>query len=251
MEKSYLWRRHNAYQKELAHQNPYTTDLAGANRKKHTVIVKIKERINFAERKLDGFLDSPSKEDQLREFALEYRRSIESTTTQGEDHFEDFMENKLIELYGQKESEAIFHSHHPEWSGKDPNPKALKATLDSYRIADLSSHPLSIVSKIFLEERRRDLKTSTWKRKGNHVNDFIKWSGNKDIAKVSKKEAGGFVNYVISNQNPANATLSNIDSDIGSLFSWAESRGYIQQSPFYNLKLPKVKKECPKQKTME
>ena len=128
MDKSYLWRRHNAYwvrirvpdrvkdligKSELS-KNLYTTDLAEANRKKHTVIAELKERIHFAERKLDGTLGSLSKEDKLREFALEYRRSIESTTTQGEDHFEDFIENKLIELYGQKESEAIFHSHHPK-----------------------------------------------------------------------------------------------------------------------------------------
>ena len=33
-------------------------------------------------------------------------------------------------------------------------------------------------------------------------------------------------------------------SDIGSLFRWAEARGYIERNPFYNLQLPKSKKNA-------
>ena len=47
---------------------------------------------------------------------------------------------------------------------------------------------------------------------------------------------------MIQSKNLASNTLSNITSDVGSLFRWAEARGYIDQNPFYNLQLPKSKK---------
>ena len=41
--------------------------------------------------------------------------------------------------------------------------------------------------------------------------------------------------------NPAPATLRNIVFDIGSLFTWAEGRGYINTNPFQKLNLPNNK----------
>ena len=42
--------------------------------------------------------------------------------------------------------------------------------------------------------------------------------------------------------------MSNITSDIGSLFRWAEARGFIERNPFYNLQLPKSKKNVQKRR---
>ena len=42
-------------------------------------------------------------------------------------------------------------------------------------------------------------------------------------------------------KNPAPATLRNIVFDIGSLFTWAHGRGYINNNPFQKLNLPNNK----------
>jgi len=91
MEKSYLYRRHNVYWvrvrvpdkvrnivgKTQLSKNLSTTDLSEANRKKHIVIAEFKQRIHLAEKKIDGTFASLSKEDQIRELALEFRPSSE------------------------------------------------------------------------------------------------------------------------------------------------------------------------------
>ena len=72
--------------------------------------------------------------------------------------FQSTLENKELELYGEEEFDAIFNSHHPNWKGKDPNPKVVKATQDAYRIIDPNYVPLLIVAKTFLSEKIKDLK---------------------------------------------------------------------------------------------
>jgi len=118
MEKSYLYRRHNVYWvrvrvpdkvrdivgKTQLSKNLSTTDLSEANRKKHIVIAELKQLIHFAEQKLDGNFASLSKEDQLRELALEFR-STSSKNLENLDYiYQDVIKNK------------------------DPNQKAIKAT---------------------------------------------------------------------------------------------------------------------------
>lgn len=187
-------------------------------------------------------MDHQSKEDQLKEFALEFRSQSEVASKDRDASFDDAIQKKVLELYGEKESEAIFHSHHHDWIGQDPSDKAIKATIDSYKIADPTSQPLSIVSKEFLSEKIRELKSSTFKRKEGNINTFLKWSGDLDINEIDKRFVGKFVTYLIDLKKPANATLTNISSDVGSLFRWAESRGFIERNPFQNLHLPKAKK---------
>ena len=150
MEKSYLYRRHHVYWvrvrvpdkvrdivgKAQFSRNLSTKDLSEANRKKHTVIAEFKQEIHLAEKKLDGTFASLSKEDQIRELALEFRPSPEDNSEDLDFILTDIIENKVLEIYGEKESDAIFNSHHPEWKGKDPNPKAVKATQDAFRIID-------------------------------------------------------------------------------------------------------------------
>ena len=179
MWKSYLYRRHNVYWvtvrvpdkvrdivgKTQLSKNLSTTDLAEANRKKHIVIAELKQLIHLAEKKLDGTIGSLSKEDQIRELALELRPSSSDNLENLDYIFQDILENKILELYGEKEFDAIFNSHHPSWKGKNPNQKAVKATQDAYRIIDPNYVPLQIVAKTFLSERVKDLKTSTFKRK--------------------------------------------------------------------------------------
>lgn len=258
MEKSYLYRRHNVYWvrvrvpdkvrdivgKAQLSKNLYTTDLAEANRKKHIVIAKLKQLIHLAEKKRDGTIDSLSKEDQIRELALEFRPSSEDDLDNLDNidmAFQSTLENKALELYGEEEFDAIFNSHHPNWKGKDPNPKAVKATQDAYRIIDPNYVPLLIVAKTFLSEKIKDLKTSTFKRKKSNINNFIAWFGNAEIKDITKKNAGDYVTYLRGSKNPAPATLRNIVFDIGSLFTWAHGRGYINNNPFQKLNLPNNK----------
>ena len=209
MEKSYLYRRHNVYWvrvrvpdkvrdivgKAQLSKNLYTTDLAEANRKKHIVIAKLKQLIHLAEKKRDGTIDSLSKEDQIRELALEFRPSSEDDLKNLDNidmAFQSTLENKALELYGEEEFEAIFNSHHHSWKGKDPNPKAVKATQDAYRIIDPNYVPLLIVAKTFHSEKINDLKTSTFKREKSNINNFIAWLGTLK-SKTSQRKMQGIM----------------------------------------------------------
>jgi len=256
MEKSYLYRRHNVYWvrvrvpdkvrdivgKTQLSKNLSTTDLSEANRKKHIVIAELKQIIHLAEKKIDGTFAALSKEDQIRELALEFRPSSEDdldNLDNLDNAFQNSLENKALELYGEEEFDAIFNSHHHSWKGKDPNPKAVKATQDAFRIIDPNYVPLQIVAKTFLSEKIKDLKTSTFKRKKSNINNFIAWFGNAEIKDITKKNAGDYVSFLRKSKNPAPATIRNIVFDIGSLFTWAEGRGYINKNPFQKLDLPK------------
>ena len=109
IEKRYLYKRHNVYWvrvrvpdnlrsiigKTELNKNLYTTNLSEANIRKHKVVAELKQIINLAKRKLDGTIDSLSKEDQLREVAIEFRPSPE------EDDF------KTLEMFlGMDESDV-------------------------------------------------------------------------------------------------------------------------------------------------
>ena len=263
MEKSYLYKRHNVYWvrvrvpdkvrnivgKTQLSKNLSTTDLAEANRKKHIVIAELKQLIHLAEKKCDGTIDSLSKEDQIRELALEFRPSSEDdlkNLDNIDNAFQSTLENKIFEFYGQKELDAIFNSHHPDWKGKEPNPKALKATSDAFRIFDPNSEPLSVVSKTFLSEKKKDLKTATFKRKESNIINFVRWTGNSDIKEITKKKAGDYVTHLRESKNPTPATLRNTIFDISSLFTWSEGRGYIENNPFQKINLPSSRKSTKK-----
>ena len=182
MDKSYLWKRHNIYwvrvrvpdkvrniigKSELS-KNLYTSDLSKANNTKHSVIAEFKQEISRAEQQIDGSIDQLSKEDRLKEFALEFRSQSDESSQDRESAFDDAIQKKVLELYGQRESEAIFNSHHHDWNGQDAPEKALKATLDSYRIADPSSQPLTLVSQEFLTEKKRPSKLNLQKERRQH-----------------------------------------------------------------------------------
>ena len=259
MEKSYLYKRHNVYWvrvrvpdkvraivgKTQFSRNLSTKDLSEANRKKHIVIAEFKQRIHFAEKQIDGTFASLSKEDQIRELALEFRASSKDNSEDLDFILTDIIEHKVSELYGEKESNAIFNSHHPEWKGVNPNPKAVKATQDAFKIINPNYEPISIVAKAFLSERVKDLKTSTFKRKEGNINNFIKWFGNSEIKDITKKNAGEYVTHLMHIKNPAPATIRNIVVDISSLFNWAEGRGYIDKNPFQKLNLPNNNNSTP------
>ena len=264
IEKRYLYKRHNVYWvrvrvpnnlrsiigKTELNKNLYTTNLPEANIRKHKVVAELKQIINLAKRKLDGTIGSLSKEDQLREVAMEFRPSPEEDdfkTLEKIDYaFQATLENKIQELYGQKELDAIFNSHEPEWKGKEPNPKAMKATSDAFRIFDPNSEPLSVTSKTFLSEKKKDLKTATFKRKEGNINNFVRWTGNSEIKEITKRNAGDYVTHLRESKNPAPATLRNKIFDISSLFTWAEGRGYIDKNPFLKLNLPSSSKSTKK-----
>ena len=264
IEKRYLYKRHNVYWvrvrvpnnlrsiigKTELNKNLYTTNLPEANIRKHKVVAELKQIINLAKRKLDGTIDSLSKEDQLREVAIEFRPSPEEDdlkTLEKIDYaFQATLENKIQELYGEKELDAIFNSHEPEWKGKEANPKAMKATSDAFRIFDPNSEPLSVTSKTFLSEKKKDLKTATFKRKESNINNFIRWTGNSEIKEITKRNAGDYVTHLRESKNPAPATLRNTIFDISSLFTWAEGRGYIDSNPFQKINLPSSSKSTKK-----
>jgi len=118
MGKSYLYRRHNVYWvrvrvpdkvrdivgKTQLSKNLSTTDLAEANRKKHIVIAELKQLIHLAEKKRDGTIGSLSKEDQIRELALEFRPSEDDLDNLDnlDNAFQNTLENKILELFGEK-----------------------------------------------------------------------------------------------------------------------------------------------------
>ncbi len=132
------------------------------------VIANFKQQIIKAQHKIEGSIDQLSKEDQLKEFAMEFRSESEDSSEDRDNAFDDANQKKVLELYGQKETVAIFNSHHYDWNGQDASHKAVKATLDSYRIADPSSQPISLVSQEFLTEKKRLTKLNLQKKRRQH-----------------------------------------------------------------------------------
>ena len=266
MDTKHLKRRHNVYWvrvwvpeplrgilgKSELWQNLYTTDLAEANRKKHRVVAELMEVIGQAKRDREGTLDKVSREEKLKQYALEYTRESDAAKNNDDEDVEDFfdeaIEAKIYELYGDKDGEGILNFGHPESDASEKNPSAVKALIDSYKIHTHDYEPISSISKLFLSEESESLKPSSFRRKQKHIDHFIEWSGNRDISKITKKITGEYVTSTISNKNPAYDTLRNIVGDISSLFSWAEGRGYLDRNPFYKLKLPKTDKGSQKRR---
>ena len=266
MDKKHLKRRHNVYWvrvwvpkpvreilgKSELWKNLNTTDLAEANTKKHRVVAELMEVIEQAKRDLDGTLDKVSREEKLKEFALEFTRESDAAKNDDdedvEDFFEEAIEAEIYKLSGDKEGEAIINHGHPELEGLEKNPSVVRAFIDSIKIKSHEYEPISAVSKLFLSEESNSLKPSSFWRKQKHIDQFIKWSGNRDISKITKKITGDYVTSIISEKNPAYDTLRNIVADISSLFSWAEGRGYLDRNPFYKLKLPKADKGSQKRR---
>jgi len=266
MDKQHLKRRHNVYWarvwvpkpvrgilgKSELWKNLNTTDLAEANTKKHRVVAELMEVIEQAKRNLDGTIDKVTREEKLKEFALEYTRESDAAKNNDdedvEDFFEEAIEAEIYKLYGDKEGEALINHNYPESDALEKNPSAVRALIDSIKIHSHDYEPISAVSKLFLSEESNSLKPSSFRRKQKHIDQFIKWSGNRGISKITKKITGDYVTSIISKKNPAYDTLRNIVADISSLFSWAEGRGYLDRNPFYKLKLPRAKKGTQKRR---
>ena len=266
MDTKHLKRRHNVYwvrvwvpeslrgilAKSELWQNLYTTDLGEANRKKHRVVAELMEVIEQAKRDREGTLDKVSREEKLKQYALEYTRESDAAKNNDDEDVEDFfdeaMEAKIYELYGDKDGEGILNFGHPESDASEKNPSAVKALIDSYKIHTHDYEPISSISKLFLSEESENIKPSSFRRKKKHIDQFIKWSGDRDLSKITKKITGEYVTSIINRNNPAYDTLRNIVGDISSLFSWAEGRGYLDRNPFYKLKLPKADKGSQKRR---
>ena len=127
MDTKHLKRRHNVYWvriwvpepvreilgKSELWQNLYTTDLAEANRKKHRVVAELMDVIEQAKRDLDGTLDTVSREEKLKEFALEFTRESDAANNNNneekddEDFFEEAIAAETYKLYGDKEGRRI------------------------------------------------------------------------------------------------------------------------------------------------
>ena len=178
LEKRHLRRRYNVYwvrvkvpdkvrhiigKRELQ-RNLFTTSLIEANKRKHKVVAEFKEMIHHAEMRNSGEFQELSKEDQIRQVALEYRKFDENSNSDFQQTFNDVFEAEVSGIYGEKEADIIFNHTHPQWTGDHPEPKVIKAISDAVQIADPTSNPLSIVSKIFLSESNY-LKEGTYRRK--------------------------------------------------------------------------------------
>ena len=266
MDKKYLKRRHNVYwvrvwvPKHLREilgkgelwKNLYTTDLDEANRKKHAVIAELIKLIEQANRDYAGTSDKASREEKLKQFAYEFKREFFVTKNNededAENSFVEAISSKIYELHGDKAGESILNYNQPESDALEKNPSAVRAFVDTIKIKNREFEPISSVSKLFLSEESDTLKPSSFRRKQKHINEFIKWSGDRDISKITKKITAEYVNSKITNKNPAYDTLRNIVADISSLFSWGEERGYLDRNPFYKLKLPKADKGSQKRR---
>ena len=128
-------------------KNLNTTYLAEANTKKHRVVAELMEVIEQAKRDLDGTLDKVSREEKLKEFALEYTRKSDAAKNDDEEDVEDFFEEaieaEIYKLYGDKEGEEIINYNHPESDAIENNPSTVRALIDSYKI---HSHDYESVS---------------------------------------------------------------------------------------------------------
>jgi hypothetical protein len=205
------------------------------------------EVIGQAKRDREGTLDKVSREEKLKEFALEYTRESDAAKINDEENVEDFfdeaIEAKIYELYGDKDGEEIINHfyHEPDASEKIPSP--VGALMDSYKIHTHDYEPISSISKLFLSEESKSLKPSSFRRKQKHIDPFIEWSGNRDISKITKKITGEYVTSTISKKNPAYDTLRNIVGDISSFFHGLKEEGIWIEIPFINLNYLKLTKD--------
>ena len=263
MDKQYLKKRHNVWwvrirvpaeAKEIMGKtemwkNLYTKDLLEANRKKHKVIGLMYEEVEQAKRDFEGKKDKLSKEVQISKYA-EYLREADITIKGNDDDRKlitlELLENKLIELHGSEKAHEILYDDEQQWNDKKNNSLAKKNFIDSVKRTDPSYSPLSLVSERFLGEKKKSIKYSSYKKKQSHIDHFIRWTSDRDITNIDKKIVGDYVTSIIKNKNPSPATIRDIASSIGSLFKWAEGRGYIERSPFYNLNLPKINRSSKK-----
>ena len=109
LEKRHLRRRYNVYwvrvkvpdkvrhiigKRELQ-RNLFTTSLVEANKKKHKVVAEFKELIRLSEMRLSGELLQLSKEDQIRQVALEYRKLDENSHSDDQQTFYDLVESEV------------------------------------------------------------------------------------------------------------------------------------------------------------
>ena len=265
MDKQYLKKRHNVWWvrmripsdakgiigKDEFCRNLHTTDIYEANIKKHKEIASMLEEIEQAKRDQKARSDKLSKEDEINRYAEELRESKVSTDESIADPRIaklEMLEGKLDQLYGSKEANAVLHGDDPQWQGKEPDSLAKKNFIHAHELTDPSYFNLSLVSKKFLDEEKTVLKQASFRRKQNHIEQFIKWSGNPDITKVTRIIVGEYINSIKMKRNPAYDTLRNMVANISSLFSWAEGRGYLERNPFYKLKLPKAEKGSQKRR---
>ena len=161
MDTKYLWKRHNTYwvrvrvpaavrhligKAELS-KNLYTKDLAEANRLKHREVSRLMKQIDLAKKRLDGSTNPPSKEEILREFASSMRdlqkNAIDADLDEIQNAISTPIEDKISDLYGQQEAEAIFHDHELDYIGKPAKTEAIEATIDAFRIID--TYTLSLI----------------------------------------------------------------------------------------------------------
>jgi len=256
MDKQYLKKRHNVWwvrmripsdAKEIIGKdefcrNLHTTDLYEANIKKHKEIASMLEEIQQAKRDFEGKKDKLSKEAQIFKYAEDLREA-KITTSENDDDTSviklELLEGELYKQYGSKEAEAILHGDDPQWEGQEPNSLAKKNFIESLKLTDQSYSPLSLVSKKFLAEENKIIKNSSYRRKQTHIENFITWTGDRDITKIDKKIVGDYVTSILKNKDPSSSTIRNIVSNVGSFFRWAEERGNIEYNPFSNIKLPK------------
>ena len=84
---------------------------------------------------------------------------------------------------------------------------------------------------MFLFEQRKELSTYTWQRKQKNIRKLIQFTGDINIASVSKHQFREFFDQAIMPYNLSRNTVLGKLSDIGSIFNWAIRRGYIQANP--------------------
>ena len=90
---------------------------------------------------------------------------------------------------------------------------------------------ISVLLDMFLFEQRKVLSTYTWQRKQKNIRNSIQFTGDINIASVSKHEFREFFDQAIMPYNLSRNTVLGKLSDIGSIFNWAIRKGYIQTNP--------------------
>ena len=207
MDKQYLKKRHNVWwvrmripsdAKEIIGKNEFcknlhTTDLYEANIKKHKEIASMLEEIEQAKRDQKAKSDKLSKEDQITRYSKELRESKVSTDERVADPRIaklEMLEGELEQLYGSEEANAILHGDDPQWQGKEPDSLAKKNFMSAHKLTDQSYFNLSLLSKKFLDEEAMSIKKASFRRKQIHIEQFIKWTGDPDITKISRMIVG-------------------------------------------------------------
>ena len=198
-----------------------TNDLRTAQRARHAVLAEFHQRIDQARQTL-------AKADAPLDGLLGHAEHLRSLVESGEVSERD-AEVALLDLLHRSTRGRPKVNGHPRIT---PTERDTTATaLDTVAVSD--GIRLSIALDAYLTEAARRVPPQTLSAKRRRLADFAAWfPGDPAVDAVTRRQAGGYVTEVLTQQGAAPKTTRDVLSDLSAFFNWAAGRGLTDSNPF-------------------